>query len=90
MGLAANLDPVGKGRGGGECPAAAAVNGNVLVALHSQIVGAVHIAPPVIFGEVGGGDFRNGFEHAGLEGGGGFMLAIHGDVHGDAEQHQQA
>lgn len=43
-----DLDPVRKGRGSCECPATTAVNGNMLVSLHSEIVRPTHIPPPKV------------------------------------------
>jgi hypothetical protein len=47
LGLTGNLDAVGESRGRGKGPAAAAINGDVLVALDGQVVSSVDVAPPI-------------------------------------------
>lgn len=46
--LPLDLYPIGNGRGGGEGPATATVDGDMLVPLHCQIVDSAHIPPPKI------------------------------------------
>jgi hypothetical protein len=50
LGFSLDLDTIGEGWGWGECPAWAAVDGDVLVPLDGKIVGSINITPPVIFG----------------------------------------
>lgn len=90
LGLPPDFDAVGEGGGGCEGPAGATVNGDVLVALDSEVVGSVDVAPPEGFGELLEGKRLDGAEHAGLEGLGGSVHAILRDIHGECQQDQQA
>lgn len=48
--VSGDFDSVGEGGGGGEGPAGAAVDGDVLISLEGEEVGVVDFAPPEVFG----------------------------------------
>lgn len=90
LGLAGDLDAVGEGGSGGECPAATAVYGDVLVALDGEVVDSVDIAPPIALGEFGLRDLLDWLDNMRFEGGGGLVLAVHGDIQREAYEYQKA
>mmetsp|Transcript_14441 Transcript_14441/g.22391 ORF Transcript_14441/g.22391 Transcript_14441/m.22391 type:complete len:297 (-) Transcript_14441:30-920(-) len=77
LGVSGDLNSIGESGGGGVSPAGSAVGGDVLVSQVSEVVGAVHVVPDPLVGEVVDG-LEGSLDESFLRSGGGSSAGVDG------------